>query len=75
MPDNGAAACIISMAPRAESGMHRTMTLDTIVVVEGEVEVTLDSGEMRILKSGDSLVQRATMHKWMNVTPNDGWAR
>lgn len=63
------------MAPEAESGMHRTMTLDTIVVVEGEVEITLDSGEMRTLRVGDNLVQRGTMHKWRNVTPNDGWAR
>ena len=55
--------------------MHRTMTVDTIVVVEGDVEITLDSGEMRRLKAGDSLVQRGTMHKWRNVTPNDGWAR
>jgi quercetin dioxygenase-like cupin family protein len=74
-PDNGTAACIVSMAPGAESGMHRTMTLDTIIVIEGEVEITLDSGETRRLKVGDSLVQRATMHKWRNVTPDEGWAR
>lgn len=74
-PDGGTAACIISMAPGAKSGMHRTMTLDTVVVVEGEVEITLDSGEIRTLRVGDSLVQRGTMHRWRNVTPNDGWAR
>jgi mannose-6-phosphate isomerase-like protein (cupin superfamily) len=74
-PDGGTATCIMSMKPGAESAMHRTMTLDTVVVTEGEVEVTLDSGEARTLKTGDSLVQRATMHKWKNVTPNNGWAR
>ncbi|RAO72178.1 uncharacterized protein BHQ10_008190 [Talaromyces amestolkiae] len=75
-PDNGTAACIISMAPGAGGGgMHRTMTLDTVVVVEGEVEITLDSGEMRTLRTGDSLLQRGTMHKWRNVTPDEGWAR
>lgn len=74
-PDNGTAACIISMAPGAESGMHRTMTLDTVVVVEGEVEITLDSGEMQTLRTGDSLVQRGTMHKWRNATPDERWAR
>jgi quercetin dioxygenase-like cupin family protein len=63
------------MKPRVESAMHRTMTLDTLVFVEGEVEITLDSGETRTLKAGDSLVQRATMHKWKNITPNNGWAR
>jgi quercetin dioxygenase-like cupin family protein len=58
-----------------ESAMHRTMTVDTLVLIEGEMEITLDSGETRTLKAGDSLVQRATMHKWKNVTPNDGLAR
>jgi quercetin dioxygenase-like cupin family protein len=74
-PDGGTAACIISMAPGAESGMHRTMTVDAIVVVKGQVEITLGSGEMPLLRTGDSLVQRGTMHKWRNVTPNERWAR
>lgn len=74
-PDNGTAACIISMKPGPESAMHRTMTLDTVVVIEGEVEITLDSGDKRTLRVGDSLVQRATMHSWRNVTPDGGWAR
>ncbi|KAJ5754193.1 hypothetical protein N7533_003736 [Penicillium manginii] len=74
-PDDGTATCIISMKGGSESAMHRTMTVDTLVLIEGEMEITLDSGETRTLKAGDSLVQRATMHKWKNVTPNDGLAR
>ena len=63
------------MKPGGESGFHRTMTLDTIVMLEGEIELHLDSGEKRILKAEDTIVQRGTMHKWVNVTPNGGWAR
>lgn len=74
-PDGGTATCLMSMKPGCDSEMHRTMTHDTVVITEGEVEVTLDSGETRTLKVGDSLVQRATIHKWKNVTPNNGWAR
>jgi mannose-6-phosphate isomerase-like protein (cupin superfamily) len=74
-PDGGTATCIMSMKPGVDSALHRTMTLDTLVIIEGELEITLDSGETQILKAGDSLVQRATMHKWKNVTPNNGWAR
>lgn len=74
-PDGGTATCLMSMKPGVESAMHRTMMLDTLLVIEGEMEITLDSGETRTLKAGDSLVQRATMHKWKNVTPNNGWAR
>lgn len=77
-PDGGTAVCIMSMKPGAgkESGiMHRTMTLDVVVIIEGAIEIHLDSGEKRVVKAGDSIVQRATMHKWVNVTPDNGWAR
>lgn len=77
-PDTGTAVCMMSLRPGAgkqDGIMHRTMTLDVVVVTEGEVELHLDSGDCKILKAGDSVVQRATMHKWVNVTPNDGWAR
>jgi quercetin dioxygenase-like cupin family protein len=78
-PENGTATCMISMEPgaetEAESVPHRTMTLDVIYILEGEIEIRLDSGEKRTAKAGDSIVQRGTMHKWVNVTPNGGWAR
>ncbi|RFU34729.1 hypothetical protein B7463_g1640, partial [Scytalidium lignicola] len=74
-PQSGTATCIINMNPGAESEFHRTMTLDTIVVLEGEIELHLDSGEKQVAKAGDTIVQRGTMHKWVNVTPGGGWAR
>ncbi|KAK5127841.1 hypothetical protein LTR85_004958 [Meristemomyces frigidus] len=77
-PENGTASFILSLKPGAGvhgGGMHRTTTLDVIVVLEGEVGMELDSGEKRVLKAGDSVVQRATMHRWVNVTPDEGWAR
>lgn len=74
-PSGGAAAAIVSMEPNAVSAMHRTMTLDVIVVIEGIFELHLDGGEVRTLKAGDSITQRGTMHMWKNVTPNDGWAK
>ena len=55
--------------------MHRTLSFDVVVVVDGVLELHLDSGEKRTLKAGDSAVQRAVSHKWVNVTPNDGWAK
>ncbi|KAK3052470.1 hypothetical protein LTR09_006324 [Extremus antarcticus] len=74
-PENGSAAAIISLPPKAESPFHRTMTLDVIYILEGSLELHLDSGEKRTLKAGDSVVQRAGMHKWVNVSENDGWAK
>ncbi len=44
--------------------MHRTPTLDIGVVLSGEVDLELDSGQVAHLRPGDSVVQRGTMHAW-----------
>jgi quercetin dioxygenase-like cupin family protein len=46
--------------------MHKTDTLDVIVVVRGDVDMLLDNGEARSLKPGDVVIQRATNHAWVN---------
>jgi len=54
--------------------MHRTVSLDYGIVLVGEVELVLDSGETRLMKTGDICVQRGTMHAWRNTSPTE-WAR
>ena len=54
--------------------MHRTVSLDYGVVLEGEVELVLDSGATRILKRGAIAVQRGTNHAWRNPSTTR-WAR
>jgi quercetin dioxygenase-like cupin family protein len=51
--------------------MHRTNTLDYIFIIDGEFELTLDSGEKRIMKRGDACVQRASMHAWKNLSKTE----
>ncbi|TAQ85504.1 hypothetical protein B7494_g6167 [Chlorociboria aeruginascens] len=63
---NGSVVRLIDFAPGVESPLHRAMSIDYGIVVEGEFELTLDSGESRIMKPGDMSVNRATMHKWRN---------
>lgn len=46
--------------------MHKTDTLDVVVLVRGEVDLLLDDGEAQALKPGDVVVQRATNHAWVN---------
>jgi quercetin dioxygenase-like cupin family protein len=65
---------IVDMKPGATSQMHRTVSLDYGVVLEGEVELALDSGEVRLLKRGDVAVQRGTNHAWRNASTSS-WAR
>jgi quercetin dioxygenase-like cupin family protein len=64
----------VDMEPGSLSPMHRTISLDYGVVIEGEVELVLDSGETRVLKRGDVAIQRGTMHAWRNMS-QDSWAR
>nr|RBQ98806.1 hypothetical protein FVER53263_20617 [Fusarium verticillioides] len=54
--------------------MHRTLSIDYAVVIEGEMELVLDSGENRAMKRGDVAVQRGTKHQWVN-TDEEKWAR
>jgi mannose-6-phosphate isomerase-like protein (cupin superfamily) len=45
--------------------MHRTRTLDYAVVLSGEIEMMLDDTSVH-LKPGDTVVQQATNHAWIN---------
>ncbi len=47
--------------------MHRTETVDYAVVLEGEIQLLLDEGEVN-LKAGDVVIQRGTNHAWRNHT-------
>jgi hypothetical protein len=46
--------------------MHKTETLDVIILVKGDVDLLLDEGEARSMKPGDVVIQRATNHAWVN---------
>ncbi|HVC60105.1 MAG TPA: cupin domain-containing protein [Acetobacteraceae bacterium] len=45
--------------------MTKTRTLDFCIVLEGEITLVLDTGEVA-LKAGDTVVQRAANHAWSN---------
>jgi quercetin dioxygenase-like cupin family protein len=45
--------------------MHRTQSVDYIVLLKGEVTALLDIGEVE-MKPFDVLIQRGTNHGWVN---------
>jgi quercetin dioxygenase-like cupin family protein len=49
--------------------MHRTETVDYALLLSGECDLELDSGEVAHLQPGDVVVQRGTMHAWVNNGP------
>jgi len=69
MPVAGQLLRILDVYPLKDGGkrtvMHRTRTLDYVVVIEGELVLILDDSEV-ILKPGDVVVQRGTDHAWEN---------
>jgi quercetin dioxygenase-like cupin family protein len=65
-PANGVMVRYTEMAPGGESPMHRTETVDVGVVLEGETWLLLDDGSETRVGPGDAVVQRGTMHAWVN---------
>jgi mannose-6-phosphate isomerase-like protein (cupin superfamily) len=47
------------------AGMHRTRSIDYAVVMEGEIDMVLETSEVH-LAAGDVLVQQGTNHAWVN---------
>ena len=43
--------------------MHKTATVDYIIVLKGEIYAVMETGE-KLLRAGDILVQRGTNHSW-----------
>jgi quercetin dioxygenase-like cupin family protein len=57
---------VTEFAPGAPIFMHRTETVDYAILLSGECDLEFDSGESVHLKPGDIVVQRGTMHAWVN---------
>jgi quercetin dioxygenase-like cupin family protein len=50
------------------AGMHQTDTIDFVVVLSGEVALSLGDGKQTVLRAGDTLVQGGNLHHWRNLT-------
>ena len=56
---------VVSFGPGVAPRNHRTDSIDYAVVMSGEIDMTLDDETVH-LKAGDVLVQRGTVHNWIN---------
>lgn len=63
--DGGTVFRIIRLEPNVEGQLHRTDSLDYAVVIYGECDMELDGCEVH-LQAGDVLVQRGTIHSFLN---------
>lgn len=62
----GSVIRLMSLDPGLRSPMHRTQTIDYGVVLEGEIDLELDDGAVKTVRAGDVVVQRGTIHAWVN---------
>ena len=56
---------VIEFAPGVAPRNHRTDSIDYAIVLAGEIDMTLDD-QVVTLHAGDVLVQRGTIHNWIN---------
>jgi quercetin dioxygenase-like cupin family protein len=62
---NGTVFRIVEFGPGVAPRNHRTDSIDYAVVLSGEIDMELDDSVVH-LKTGDVLVQRGTIHNWVN---------
>lgn len=62
---NGTACRVIEFKPGVQARNHRTSSIDYAFVMSGEIDMEMD-GTLLHLKAGDVLVQRGTIHNWIN---------
>ena len=63
--NNGTVFRVVEFAPGVAPRVHRTDSIDYAVVMSGEIDMELDDSVIH-LKAGDVLVQRGTIHNWIN---------
>ena len=56
---------VVEFSPGVQSRNHRTDSIDYAIIMQGEIDMEMD-GAMIHLKAGDVLVQRGTIHNWIN---------
>jgi quercetin dioxygenase-like cupin family protein len=57
---------VIEFSPGVAPRVHRTDSIDYAVVLSGEIDMELEKGTEVHLRAGDVLVQRGTVHNWIN---------
>ncbi len=62
---DGSVFRVIEFEPGVVPRNHRTDSIDYAVVISGEIDMEMDDTVVH-LRAGDVLVQRGTIHNWVN---------
>ena len=64
-PPDGTRFAVIDFPPHSTGSIHRTESLDYVIVLNGEIDMQMDQSTVS-MRAGDVLVQRGTNHGWIN---------
>lgn len=67
--EGGTVFRVVRYEPGLTPRMHRTDSIDYAVVLSGSIDLELDDHRTVSLKAGDLVVQRGTVHAWVNHGP------
>jgi quercetin dioxygenase-like cupin family protein len=59
---------LLDLAPGAVVELHATDTIDHFVLLEGEIQLSLEQGPPTTLHAGDTVVLLGAKHRWVNKT-------
>ncbi|KZW02579.1 hypothetical protein EXIGLDRAFT_415755 [Exidia glandulosa HHB12029] len=64
----------LSVRELTGASQHRTASVDYNILLVGELIHTTEDGDERVIKAGDIVIQRGTLHGWRNPSDTQ-WAR
>jgi quercetin dioxygenase-like cupin family protein len=67
--EDGTVFRVVRYEPGLTPRMHRTDSIDYAVVLSGQIDLELDDHRTVSLRAGDLVVQRGTIHAWVNHGP------
>ncbi len=65
-PPGGTIFRVLELQPGVAAEMHRTDTVDYVIILAGAIDMEMDDGLEVHLEAGDVVVQRGTYHSWTN---------
>jgi len=74
MSEGGSIFRAVDFPPESVTPFHRTISIDYAIVVRGSVICELDDNNRTTLNPGDVIVQRGTIHAWINESKTE-WSR
>ncbi|KAL5494614.1 hypothetical protein ACEPAI_75 [Sanghuangporus weigelae] len=65
-PPEGSSYKVVEVPPGQKSPLHRTLSFDYGILTHGTMTLILDDEKHIVMRPGDVIIQRGTIHAWYN---------